>query len=103
MAIKLITFKTNHTLMGDLTESVKDSFVTIKQPVQVVSVPPRAANDPGSIAFSPYLEYSQEFRTGIKINHSDILSINTPVIELENQYNTIFGSGIQIVGAGTKF
>lgn len=101
MAIKLLTFKTNQTLMGDLTES-SDTFVMIKHPVQVVSVPPRAANDPGSIAFSPYLEYSQEFRTGLKINHSDILTINTPVLELENQYNTIFGSGIQIVSAGTK-
>ena len=96
MAIKLLTFKTNHTLLGDLTESSKDTFVMIKQPVQVVSVPPRAANDPGSIAFSPYLEYSQEFRSGIKINHCDILSINTPVIELENQYSKIFGSGIEI-------
>ena len=103
MAIKLITFKTNQTLMGDLTESTKDSFVIIKQPVQVVSIPPRSANDPGSIAFSPYLEYSQEFKTGIKINHSDILTTNNPVVELENQYNTIFGSGIQIAGAGTKF
>ena len=63
MAIKLITFKTNHTLLGDLTESSKDTFVMIKQPVQVVSVPPRAADDPGSIAFSPYLEYSQDFRS----------------------------------------
>lgn len=103
MAIKLLTFKTNQTLMGDLTESTKDSFVSIKQPVQVVSIPPRSANDPGSIAFSPYLEYSQEFRTGIKINYLDILTINNPVVELENQYNTIFGSGIQIAGAGTKF
>jgi len=82
--------------MGDVTESSTDSFITVKQPVQVVSVPPRSANDPGSIAFSPFLEYADEFRTGFKINHGDILLISTPARELENQYNQIFGSGIQI-------
>ena len=99
MTIKLVTFKTNHTIMGDVTESTKDSFITVKQPVQVVSVPPRSANDPGSVAFSPFLEYADEFKTGFKINSSDVLIISTPVRELENQYNQVFGSGIQIASA----
>lgn len=102
MTIKLVTFKTNHTIMGDVTESTKDSFITVKQPVQVVSVPPRSANDPGSVAFSPFLEYADEFKTGFKINSSDVLIISTPVRELENQYNQIFGSGIQIASAIPK-
>jgi hypothetical protein len=102
MTIKLVTFKTNHTIMGDVTESTKDSFITVKQPVQVVSVPPRSANDPGSVAFSPFLEYADEFKTGFKINSSDVLITSTPVRELENQYNQIFGSGIQIASAIPK-
>jgi hypothetical protein len=96
MTIKLITLKTNHTLLGEVTESSKESFVTIKQPVQVVSIPPRAANDSGSIAFSPFLEYAKEFKEGFKINPVDILVVSTPVEELENQYNSIFGSGIVV-------
>ena len=88
--------------MGDVTESTKESFITVKQPVQVVSVPPRSANDPGSVAFSPFLEYADEFKTGFKIHSSDILVISTPVRELENQYNQIFGSGIQIASAIPK-
>ena len=102
MTIKLITLKTNHTLLGDVTESSKESFVTIKQPVQVVSIPPRAANDSGSIAFSPFLEYAKEFKEGFKIKPKDILVISTPVVELENQYNSIFGSGIQIATPNLK-
>ena len=102
MTIKLVTFKTNHTIMGDVTESTKESFITVKQPVQVVSVPPRSANDPGSVAFSPFLEYADEFKTGFKINSSDVLITSTPVRELENQYNQIFGSGIQIASAIPK-
>ena len=102
MTIKLVTFKTNHTIMGEVTESPADSNVIIKQPVQVVSVPPRSATDPGSVAFSPFLEYADEFKTGFKIHNSDILVISTPVRELENQYNQIFGSGIQIASAIPK-
>ena len=96
MTIKLITLKTNHTLMGTVEESDKVSFITIKEPVQVVNVPPRTPNEQPGIAFMPFLEFSKEFKTGIKIDTKDILSITTPVLELENQYNQVFGSGIQI-------
>lgn len=96
MTIKLVTFKTNHTIMADVTESSSDSFILLKQPVQVVSVPPRSANDPGSVAFSPFLEYAEEFKTGFKIKHEDILTTSTPVDELKNQYNQIFGSGLVV-------
>ena len=94
MTIKLVTFKTNHTIMGEVTEQT--ASITVKQPVQVVSVPPRSANDPGSVAFSPFIEYAQEFKTGFTISKNDILTISTPVEELENQYNQIFGSGIVV-------
>ncbi len=94
MTIKLLTLKTNHTIMGKVTEELTE--VTIKEPVQVVQVPPRSQNDPGSIAFSPFLEYAKEFKDGFKIKKDDILITSTPVVELENQYNQIFGSGITI-------
>jgi len=81
--------------MGNVVYDEVD-FVTIKEPVQVVQIPPRAANDSGSIAFSPFLDYTNEFRSGIRIHRNDILTTTTPILELENQYNTIFGSGIQI-------
>ena len=100
MTIKLLTLKTNHTLMGKVTEELTD--ITIKEPVQVVQVPPRSQNDPGSIAFSPFLEYAKEFKDGFKIKKDDILITSTPVVELENQYNQIFGSGITIASSIPK-
>jgi hypothetical protein len=100
MTIKLLTLKTNHTLMGKVTEELTE--VTIKEPVQVVQVPPRAQNDPGSIAFAPFLEYATEFKEGFKIKKDDILVTSTPVVELENQYNQIFGSGITIASSIPK-
>jgi hypothetical protein len=102
MTIKLLTLKTNHTLMGKVTEDLMGAVITIKEPVQVVQVPPRAQNDPGSIAFAPFLEYATEFKDGFKIKKDDILVTSTPVVELENQYNQIFGSGITIASSIPK-
>jgi len=99
MNIKLITFKTNHTIMGEMV-SENDTSIKIKHCVQVVMVPPSAQNTQGGVAFSPFIEYAEEFKTGFEIKKDDILMINSPIIELENQYNTVFGSGIQIAKPG---
>jgi hypothetical protein len=98
MTIKLITFKTNHTLIGDV-DCVSNTEITIKEPVQVVMQPTK---DGPMMAFSPFLDYCDEFKTGIKISMTDVLCMTTPVRELENQYNQIFGSGIQIASAIPK-
>jgi hypothetical protein len=97
MTTKLITFKTAHTILGDVTETT-DGF-TVKEPVQVVMQP---SKEGPMMAFAPFLEYAEEFRTGITINRDDILCVTTPVRELENQYNQVFGSGIQIASAIPK-
>ena len=99
MTVKLVTFKTNHTILGEIVAEGLTTL-TIKNCVQVVAVPPTAQNQQGGIAFSPFIEYAQEFKTGFTINKSDILMTSTPVLELENQYNTIFGSVIQIAKPG---
>lgn len=98
MTIKLVTFKTHQTIMGDVDES--ESKIKIKQPVQVMTVPPRSQNDPGGIAFAPYLMFCEEFATGIDIPADEVLVITTPILELLNQYNQTFGSGIQVAPKG---
>lgn len=100
MNLKILTMKTNHNMLGEVEEH--SAMISIKQPVQVVSVPPRGANDSGGIAFVPFLEYSEEFKTGIPVKREDVLCITTPIRELENQYNQIFGAGIQIASVIPK-
>ena len=100
MSIKLLTLKTNHTIIAEITQD--GDVYKVKQPVQVVSVPPKHQNDSGGIAFAPFCEYSQEFKTGLKIKATDVLIESTPVVELENQYNSIFGSGIEIASVIPK-
>lgn len=100
--IKLVTFKTNQTIMGDVVSSglIDTGTITIKKPVQVAS---QVTKDGPMIGFIPYLEYSLEFETGITLQSTDILTVNSPVRELENQYNQMFGSGIQIASTIPKF
>lgn len=97
--IKMFTLKTNHTILGEVVNENTIS-VTIKFPVQVVMQPTREGN---VLGFSPFIEYSEEFKTGINILKADILTTTTPIRELENQYNQVFGSGIEIASAIPKF
>ena len=98
--IKLITLTTQQTIIAKVIET-GDTYV-VKNPVQVIAVPPRSANDPGGVGFAPYLAYSEEFDTGIIIQKSQVFCVTTPVLDLINQYNKMFGSGIEIAPAGLK-
>lgn len=80
------------------TEVVGDQ-VTVKEPVQVIMQP---SKDGPTLAFAPFLEYCQDFKTGIIFSMNDVLCITFPIVELENQYNQVFGSGIQIASAIPK-
>ena len=82
----------------ELSNKLFDSF-KIKQPVQVIVQPTKEGPMMG---FSPFLDYAEEFNLGIEINKSDVLCVTTPSRELENQYNQVFGSGIQIASAIPK-
>lgn len=97
MNVKLLTLKTNHTLMGEVEET--PLAYKIKKPVQVINIPPRNQNDQGGIAFSSFVEFAEEFSTGFEIQKDDVLFLSTPVTELINQYNHVFGSGIQIASS----
>jgi hypothetical protein len=48
------------------------------------------------------LDFAEEFTTGIKISMDNVLCITTPSRDLENQYNKMFGSGIEIASSIPK-
>jgi hypothetical protein len=98
MTIKLVTFKTNHTILAEV-DCTKNDEVVLKEPVQVIMQPTKEGP---MMAFAPFLEYCEEFNTGIKITMDNVLCITTPSRELENQYNKVFGSGIQIASVIPK-
>lgn len=100
MNIKCITFKTHQTIIAEVLDE-GDIGVLVKNPVQVISVPPRSANDPGGVGFAPYLAFVEEFDKGITIKNEDILTVNTPVPDLMENYRKMF-SRIEIAPAGLK-
>jgi hypothetical protein len=98
MTIHLITLKSEKTYLCEVIEDeTLPGAIIMKQPVQVVMVPPRGPNEPGGVAFMPFLEFSEQFKTGIPLSPTDVLTVTTPVTEILNQYNKMFGSGIQVV------
>ena len=98
MTLKLITFKTNQTLIGEIVSETL-THITLKQPVQVIVQPTKEGPMMG---FSPFLEFAEEFKTGISLPKDNIQCTTTPMVELANQYNQVFGSGIQIASVIPK-
>ena len=98
--IKLITFNTQQTIIAEVIDE-GDVGVLIKNPVQVIAVPPRNANDQGGVGFAPYLAYTEEFDKGISIKNENIFCVTTPVNDLLEQYRRMF-SRIELAPAGLK-
>ena len=96
--IVCITFKTHQTIIGEMIEQ-GDVGVLVKNPMQVIAVPPRSATDPGGVGFAPYLAFVEEFDKGINFKNADILTVNTPVSDLLAQYRKMF-SRIEIAPPG---
>ena len=74
--LKLLTFKTNQTILGEVTETLNSWMV--KQPVQVIVQPTKEGPMMG---FSPYLEFAEEFKTGIPLPKDNIQCVTTPMTE----------------------
>jgi hypothetical protein len=98
--IKCITFKTHQTIIAEVVDEGNVGF-KVKNPMQVIAVPPRSANDPGGVGFAPYLAFVEEFDKGIVISNDDVLTVNTPVSDLLEQYRRMF-SRIELAPAGLK-
>jgi hypothetical protein len=98
--IKCITFKTHQTIIAEVVDE-GNVGVKVKNPMQVIAVPPRSANDSGGVGFAPYLAFVEEFDKGIVISNDDVLTVNTPVSDLLEQYRRMF-SRIELAPAGLK-
>jgi len=94
MTVKLITLKTTQTIIADVIDETLSEY-KVKTPVQIIMQ--TTNNGDIGLGFAPFLEFAEEFKvTGILIPKESVLTTNTPVKELLNQYNRVFGSGIEI-------
>lgn len=73
-----------------VAEVVKDDLRTIiKNPIRLVIVPSKADPKTPSVGLAPWAEFSDDKEITLDRNH--ILAIMTPIQEIVNQYNGIFG------------
>lgn len=88
MELKAIKLSTGEELITGLTK-VGDNY-QLDTPVLIVL---RQENP----AFIPWMPYAES----ITIHASNVIVISDPIVEVRNAYNQYFGSGIQVVKAGS--
>ena len=70
-----------------------DRHIELKSPAQIVM---QQTKDGVGVALAPYMPYA----TGnIELHRHAIASSGTPDVKMENEYNRLFGSGIEIAPA----
>jgi hypothetical protein len=90
--VKVYKLTTGEEVIGDVVND-SDSSLELKNPAQIILQ--RTENGMG-LAIAPFMPYSSENVTLYRIA---IVSECEPDINLVNEYNKIFGSGIQIAPA----
>jgi len=102
MSVKLIVFNNGLQIVGDLIDTDKaNGKVVVEKPVSLIFVPRSEADQAQGkvgMAFAPFMQYAEEWKTGITFSVTDVLTVLTPTTEVLNNYNTNFGSGIVLPG-----
>ena len=88
--IRVVTFLTNHCMVADIQDN-NSEYIIMKTPVQIV-----AGTSVGSYVFVPFLEHTKDFESGIRVSKEHILCITEPVMDVYNNYQSRFGSGITL-------
>lgn len=83
--------------VNTLDPAVVSTEVVLKRPVLVGILPGRTAQDKGQLGFNPYLEFTEEFDSGITFRSEDVLHVLTPLTQVENAYRANYtDSGLVI-------
>lgn len=93
MMIKIYKLITSEEVVGEAIED-GDNLI-IKQPCAIMLLASRSTPDQHQMALVPYAGYTKEH--SVQLKKSAIVWEADVAEELYNQYNRIFGSGIEIV------
>ena len=94
MNIKVIRLVNGEELIGKYSES--PTHVELENVGVVQMIPTQTGVNIGLFPFAPYAEEET-----FEFSHEHIVTSFTPSTDLLNNYNRMFGSGIQIAGAGS--
>lgn len=100
--VKLVVFNNGLQIIGVYeSKDIEKNSINLIKPVQLMMVPnsqPGAKEGQVGMAFAPFLQYTEEWSTGVPFVIADVLTVVTPMRELLNSYNTSFGSGLVLAG-----
>ena len=92
--IKIVKLVSGEEIVADVTLSGNE--YKLEKPCVLQMVPSRANPEQPMMGMFPYATYAEGQTVTIKAEH--IVWDAKPVTELYNQYNSAFGSGIQLAG-----
>ena len=92
--IKIVKLITGEELIANVTGG--DITLTLSKPCVLQMVPSRQNPDQPMMGMFPYAPYTEDH--SIDVDVDKIVWDAKPVKELYNQYNSAFGSGIQLTG-----
>lgn len=90
--VNIIKLITGEEIIGDV--KVTNDVVVISKPCVLQMVPSRQNPDQPMMGLFPYGVYTENHE--ITVKQSNVIWMEKPVKELYNQYNSAFGSGIQL-------
>lgn len=90
--IKIVKLVTGEELIAD-TE-VDHNGITLKQPCAIQLMPSRGDPSQTMMGLIPYASYTEDFK--VTVNLDKVIWQEKPSKEIYNQYNSAFGSGIQL-------
>lgn len=91
--IKIIKLISGEELIADITEV--EGKLNVKQPAVIHLVPSRTEQNQIMVGLLPYAQYTKSH--SLEVAKTAVLWTEEPADELYNQYNSIFGSGIQLL------
>jgi hypothetical protein len=97
--VRLVVLNNGLQLVGVFEGKDEESHsIKLSSPVQLIIIPQgQDAAGKGNqvgMAFAPFLQYTEEWKSGLKFVVSDVLTVATPVRDLVNSYQQSFGTGL---------
>lgn len=92
MNVKIVKFINGEEVLGEIVSS--GEFLILKNVVSIMIMQPQRPGDKASIGFTPYMPYSTS--KTFEFNAASVMVTATPVDEMLNEYNRMFGAGIII-------
>lgn len=91
--IKVVKFRTGEEIIADVTDT--DNKFVLDKPALIQLMPSRSDPNQIMLGLIPYAQYTKHHE--LSVLKTDIIWSEEPVDDLYNQYNSMYGTGIQLV------